>query len=269
MFESFVTGQKRSRPKAKITLLLSLAVHVTAALAVLAVSFWQIEKVPGTGPVITFDPGVSTLMAAPAAPAAAAAPARKKSRRRADKSVKTQRTLRPATTQPIDEPPTSDDDDLDDDDPLDGDDDDGGTLDGVIDGDRFGKPGGVAGGDPDGVVGGDRNGSGGGGGGQPKLVPEKLLRGRRIAGEDNIYLPDAVAQALFARDVRRIAVTAKMCISRHGVPTTVEFLRSTGYPRADRKLAAGLRKWRYQPFRVRGHSVPVCTVVVLDYTLIR
>jgi TonB family protein len=90
----------------------------------------------------------------------------------------------------------------------------------------------------------------------------------RIAGEREIPLPPAVKQALAAEGRREVVALAKLCLDRQGVPSQVTIARSTGYPEADARIASGMWKWRYRPYRVNGIAVPVCTAITFRYQLL-
>ena len=62
-------------------------------------------------------------------------------------------------------------------------------------------------------------------------------------------------------------VAVKLCLSAAGEPTSVAFLRGTGFPAADDKIRAEMNAWRYRPYRADGQAVPVCMAINFVYLL--
>lgn len=98
----------------------------------------------------------------------------------------------------------------------------------------------------------------------PKAVPNKLLEAKRISGVTQVQ-PDNETKIKINASGKSAITTFKLCISREGVPTSVKALKNSGYPGYDAKLAETMKDWRYEPFKVEGKAVPVCTAVTFIY----
>jgi TonB family protein len=60
--------------------------------------------------------------------------------------------------------------------------------------------------------------------------------------------------------------TVKMCLDKEGGVRSLRILRSTGHSEYDQRLLAGMRTWRYRPYKLdSGAAVSVCTVVTFIY----
>lgn len=103
----------------------------------------------------------------------------------------------------------------------------------------------------------------------PPLVPEHMLKGHLVAGETQIQAPRAVKLAMARAGKRRVIGAVKLCIDRAGAVSSSRLVKSTGYPSYDRALLAGVRGWRYRPYRMGGKAVAVCTAVQFIYILHR
>lgn len=101
----------------------------------------------------------------------------------------------------------------------------------------------------------------------PEIVPATLVEGRRIAGDPQIGAPEPVRAAMLRRGQTRLRATIKMCLDRRGAVDQLEVLASSGHAAYDRALLAGMRSWRYEPYRLRNAAVPVCTAVTFVYQM--
>jgi len=102
---------------------------------------------------------------------------------------------------------------------------------------------------------------------EPQIVPQVQLEAQREAGDPQIR-PDAGTQLQMQRDGKmRVTAVFKMCLSRAGGVSSVSMVSSSGYPAYDQKLKAGIRTWRYSPFKVNGQAQPVCSPVTFIYTM--
>lgn len=102
----------------------------------------------------------------------------------------------------------------------------------------------------------------------PRVVVAHLIEGQRIAGNPQIAAPESVRAVMQRQGARRAVGSIEMCLSRTGAVSNLKLLRSTGYPEYDSALIAGMRTWRYRPYRLdSGAAVPVCTVVTFVYRL--
>jgi TonB family protein len=139
-------------------------------------------------------------------------------------------------------------------------------------GDPYGEEGGVEGGIAEGWVGGEP-------GGvvaappppppppaPPQNVAPTVLEGQRIVGDKHIQ-PDDVTKVEIARSGKeKIVASFKLCVDARGAVTTVNLLKSSGFPAYDRKLQAGIKAWRYKPYLIDDKPAPVCTAVTFIYS---
>ena len=101
---------------------------------------------------------------------------------------------------------------------------------------------------------------------EERVVVARLIEGSRIEGNPRIAPPDSVRQAMVRLGQSRVDAAVKMCLDRGGGVRSLRILRSTGHAEYDQRLLAGMRTWRYRPYRLdSGETVPVCTVVTFIY----
>ena len=136
---------------------------------------------------------------------------------------------------------------------------------GQVDGDVNGVEGGVAGG----VVGGDLNGVMGAPPPPPPPPPPPapptnvaptMLEGSRISGEKEIG-PDEVhtATEINRSGKTQIVGSFKLCLTIGGEISSVNMLKSTGFPKYDSKIQNTIRgEWRYKPYAVNGRRSCPC-----------
>jgi hypothetical protein len=104
-----------------------------------------------------------------------------------------------------------------------------------------------------------------------KVAPHKIvaadLEALRISGERYPTLP-AGAKNIARRDqVKNIQLMAEVCISDGGVPSSVKLVRPSDYNDANEKILADIRHWRFKAYLDGGKPTPVCTVVLLRYSI--
>jgi len=104
-----------------------------------------------------------------------------------------------------------------------------------------------------------------------KVAPRKVVAGDlealRISGERYPTLP-AGAKNIARRDqVKNIQVMAEVCVSDTGVPSGVRLVRPSDYNDANDKILADIRQWRFRAYLEGGKPMPVCTVVLLRYSI--
>ncbi len=101
---------------------------------------------------------------------------------------------------------------------------------------------------------------------QERVVVARMIEGSRIEGNPQISPPDTVKQAIARAGADSVKGMVKMCLDREGRVRSLNLLRSTGYAEYDQRLVAGMRGWRYHPYRLdSGAAVPVCTVITFIY----
>ena len=99
-----------------------------------------------------------------------------------------------------------------------------------------------------------------------RIVLSHLIEGSRIEGNPRIAPPESVRQAMARLGQERVDGRVHMCLDRAGNVRSLRILRSTGHAEYDQRLLAGMRTWRYHPYRLdSGAAVPVCTVVTFIY----
>jgi TonB family protein len=99
------------------------------------------------------------------------------------------------------------------------------------------------------------------------VVGQSTIEARRIAGDPQIAAPDSVRSQMARTQQRQVRGVVHMCLDRGGQVDSVRVLRSTGYAEYDARLTERMRSWRYQPFRVNGAAVPVCSAVTFVYRM--
>ncbi|HET6612595.1 MAG TPA: energy transducer TonB [Kofleriaceae bacterium] len=135
---------------------------------------------------------------------------------------------------------------------------------GVLEGIKDGVPGGVTGAPLVGLP-------GGAGHAPPppptetKIVPPHALEAQRIAGDARVVPSDTDKLAMARQGQTVVVSVVKMCLSAGGTVTSLQLLKSSGFPGYDRQIKSAMRQWRYRPFRVNGKAVPVCTPVTFQY----
>jgi hypothetical protein len=256
MFDRFVSARTEKRGRRRGAMILaSVGLHAIAIGGVLFWSFWKVERVSRASTQVTW---AETSAPPPPPPEAAPPPPPKgapKPTKVADAAIH-QPTIKPEV--PVDLPPTTNSMP---------------TVD-----TPSSDPGGPAGqpdGQPDGngdpssnskcTVNCTGTGGDGDGGEQQKPIKIDASQAHRIAGDEQILLPPSVKQSLMAQHTRNLAVPVRICLSSGGVPTAIT--PSSPFAEANAKIAHEAAAWRYEPYRVNGVAVPVCTVVLLRYQL--
>lgn len=260
MFERFDSDRTARTRRARwigATIGVSALVHLAAGAALLVSAMWHIDKLSADLEVpLAVQVGIPA--AAPPPPAGNARPEPEKPSRRVDDRVQPRTTRAVAETEPA------------------------------------GDPNGRAGGDPNGVVGstGETPGAPPGTvchsllGCEGKALPEPparvepprarsvkvvraaILEGQRIRGNPQIHPPETARNAMLRDGARRTQAVVKLCLDTQGSPSTVELVKSSGYPEYDSRLRAEIRTWRYRPYRLEGGAaIAVCTSIVFRYEM--
>jgi len=137
-----------------------------------------------------------------------------------------------------------------------------------------GVEGGVEGGQEGGVVGGDLSGVVGPPAppppppppAPPQIVAPTALKQLRIAGEDQIKPAEVTTMEIQRSGKDKVVGSFKYCVTAGGVVSSVNQIKSTGFPAYDQKILQTIRSdWRFKPFEVNGKAVPVCTAVTFIY----
>lgn len=98
-------------------------------------------------------------------------------------------------------------------------------------------------------------------------VPMSELEALRSGGDKAPSLPAGAKMIAHRDQVKRITVALKLCVSDHGVPTSVGFVKSSDYADANDHIMSEVRKWRFRPYISGGQAVPVCTAALLNYQI--
>ena len=94
-----------------------------------------------------------------------------------------------------------------------------------------------------------------------------MLEGSRIAGEKMITPDDVTKTEINRSGKSRIIGSFKLCLTIDGAISSVNMLKSTGFPAYDNKILSTIKgSWRYKPYNVNGKAVPVCTAVTFVYS---
>jgi protein TonB len=253
MFENYVGAKTRKRRKwVTVLIILSVTLHVIGAVALIVKGFWTIAKL--TPPKQELALAVAPPPPPPPPPPKASK--KKKSDKKVVKKIKPQ-----GTRQPVDKKDDDPDIEIE-----------------VVDlneGVEGGVEGGVAGGVVGGLIGGSLEGLPGGvinkppppppPPAKPQIVPQVAVEQKRIAGEKQIEPDDGTKMQMQRDGQNQVVASVKMCLAANGNVSSLNMLKSSGYPAYDRKISGKMRQWRYQPFIVNGKAVPVCTSVTFIY----
>ncbi len=101
---------------------------------------------------------------------------------------------------------------------------------------------------------------------EPPFVGAQIMKRRRIAGKTQIVPDDRTRTAIGRAGIRTVVGAFSLCIDETGHVVRVENDHSTGIPRYDELLTAGIKKWQYKPYLHAGKPVPVCTGVTFVYS---
>jgi hypothetical protein len=94
--------------------------------------------------------------------------------------------------------------------------------------------------------------------------PHSFLEGHRIRGT-KLIAPDDETKTEIQKHTGRATGSFRICLDEAGRVESVLPLRSTGYANYDRKLIAYMREWVYEPYKVDGQPLAVCTAVTFVY----
>lgn len=100
----------------------------------------------------------------------------------------------------------------------------------------------------------------------PQNVSPTAVETLRIAGSKLITPDDTTKEAIARTGKEKVVASFKMCLGASGDVSTVNQLKSSGFPDYDTKLKAGIRTRRYRPYEIDGKAVPVCTAVTFVYS---
>ena len=250
MFDRFVGARTEKRGKSKALMFgASTLAHVAAVGALLAWSFWKVEKLAARRVPVTF---VSATAPPPPPPPAPAPPAPAKV------VAKPKVVAKNELVQPVPDPDPDPDPEPNAGEPTVGPTDPKATAPGGVPGGpgegRCGEPGEPE--CPPPVV------------ERPKVVSLQAVEAARLSGNADIALPPEVKQAVYAEGKREVLAMAKLCLGRDGVPTEVSIKKSSGYPAADARIRDEMLRWRYRPYKVNNEAFAVCTSIMFRYQIL-
>jgi hypothetical protein len=102
---------------------------------------------------------------------------------------------------------------------------------------------------------------------QKKLLPPKMLSALFTSGEREIQPPEIVRNQIQRDGKDRLTASFQLCLDAIGNISSTKQLKSSGYGAYDAVLAQGIMQWRYRPYSVGGHGIPVCSVVTFIYAM--
>jgi TonB family protein len=101
----------------------------------------------------------------------------------------------------------------------------------------------------------------------PTNVAPSVIGALRTDGDPQIHPPDTAQNAMIRDGKTKVFGIVQLCLDTSGRISKTKMLRSTGYPAYDSELLAGVRTWRYDPHRVNGTAMPVCSTVHFNYSI--
>jgi protein TonB len=225
-------ARRRSQRWRRVTLIVSVAVHVGALAVGVAYSLWQVDELPL--PAVTVTLSASAPPPPPPPPAARRASTSKPKVRPVE--TKPEILVQPRETpkqvpkpEPEDAP-------------------EGGVAGGV--------KGGVQGGVVGGVLGAPAQG--------PRVLAPQVAKGLLLIDPNDeryrVRLPPALERA-------GVTLTALLfiCVSAQGAVTEVRILKGAG-PGIDPQIPTVLGRWRYRPLLLDGRPTPFCTQLRYEIT---
>ena len=101
----------------------------------------------------------------------------------------------------------------------------------------------------------------------PTNVAPTVINSLRTDGDPQIHPPDTAQTAMIRDGKTKVFGIVQLCLDTTGRISKTKLLKSTGYPGYDDALLSGVRTWRYEPHRVNGTAVPVCSTVHFNYSI--
>jgi periplasmic protein TonB len=225
-------GHRRSQRWRRVTLTLSVGVHVAALAVGAAYSLWQVDELPLPAVTVTLSAGAPPPPPPP--PAARRASTKPKVRpveTKPDTLVQPREPKEAPKPQP--EPENTPE---------------GGVAGGV--------KGGVQGGVVGGVVGAPEQG--------PRMLAPQVAKGLLLIDPNDeryrVRLPPALERAGVT-----LSALLRICVSAQGAVTEVRILKGAG-PAIDPQIPTVLGRWRYRPLLLDGRPTPFCTPLRYEIT---
>jgi hypothetical protein len=256
MFASSVGSQGGSGRFVRLTVVVSVLLHATAGLGLLAFSFWKISKLNPRPTELTFvgDPTLQMMGSpAPTAPTPRTPPTVKPVKPRVRETTQPQAAVLPVEEQAV--PGASNQFTA-----------PGGAGDGTGSSNVVGPgtgdvPGGQGGDDPVATVVPPEKKE------EPKAIAQDMIEGQRIAGTSQILLPANVLTSLRSDRVSEVRARIQLCVNERGSVSSLTFRRSSGRADVDEVITREMSRWRYAPYVVGGEAVSACFIVMLNYRI--
>jgi hypothetical protein len=100
---------------------------------------------------------------------------------------------------------------------------------------------------------------------KPEVLPPKVVKARRIRGQDSVMPDDETKTAIQQSGKTRVIASVKICFAVDGKAERAVVVKSSGYPSWDEALRTLLLAWQIKPFKIGGEAVAVCTVMTFIY----
>jgi protein TonB len=241
--------ERSERSWRRATVVISVGVHVAAALGAIAYSFWHVEELSPPRVTVTFV-SAAALPPPPPPPPPPIGGGGGTPRRKAVHKVEAVQLpevkqppivdppVKPTLVEPVHEVPTPDTHAT--------------TGTGPGPGNETGVKGGVAGGVKGGVAGGVVGGVvGATAPPAPKFLPPQMGSQRKLSGADPDFPP------VLRKPGAAFVVMAKICVGASGTVDAVT-LQKRAEPTLDNNVLSAVKGWRFQPMTANGTPIPFC-----------
>lgn len=101
----------------------------------------------------------------------------------------------------------------------------------------------------------------------PTMIAPTLMTGLRTSGETQVQPPDTVKTEMHRSGQDRATAGFKVCLDASGNVASATQIKSSGFPAYDQRLTSAISTWRYRPYSLNGHGVPVCSVVTFIFAM--
>jgi hypothetical protein len=100
----------------------------------------------------------------------------------------------------------------------------------------------------------------------PITIPPTMLEPNRLSGDKDIEPYDATKTEIAQSGKGKLVGSYKLCVDAQGAVSTVNQLKSTGFPDYDAKIRAEMKQWTFKPYLNNGKPTPACTAFTFIYT---
>jgi hypothetical protein len=98
------------------------------------------------------------------------------------------------------------------------------------------------------------------------IVAPPVLGALRLSGPTQIQPSDKTKIEVSRAGVSKLSASFKLCLDTLGNVSSVQLMKPTGYPDYDLLLIQAIHTWRYRPYTVANHPIPVCGMVTFIYS---